>query len=114
MHFDIHKHNVILTPQIEKLIARKVAKLDKRLKTYHPDVARLELQLRRHTDRTNQQVECALTLHAFDDTLHAQKDADELREAVDHTFDAMLRELEHYRARVNKSLHPKLAKAEQP
>jgi ribosomal subunit interface protein len=110
MRFDIHKHDVNLTPQIEKIIARKVAKLDERLKTYHPDVARLELQLR-HTDRTNSQVECALTLHAFQEELHAQKEAPELHEALDHTFDALLRELEHYRARVNKSLHPKLPKA---
>jgi ribosomal subunit interface protein len=112
MHFDMHKHNVILTPQMEKLISQKVAKIDKRLKTYHPAVARLELQLHRHTDRSDRQVECALTLHAFRKILHAQKHADELREAVDHAFAALLEELEAYRARVNKSLHPKLPKAE--
>ncbi len=45
-----------------------------------------------------------MTLRAFRDTLHAGKSAPELRVAVDKSFDALMRELDHYRMKVNKSL----------
>ncbi len=110
MRYEIHKHDVQLTPQIEDAVEHKVAKLKERLKTYHPDAAHLELQLRR-TEKSGAQVNCAMTLHLAHDHLHAHKDAPELRQALDRAFDALFRELEHYRARVNKSLHPNLAKS---
>jgi ribosomal subunit interface protein len=110
MQIDIHKHDVTLTPQMDKLIEDKAAKLEKRLKTLHPDVARLEIQLH-FQDRQSGHVECAITLHAFRTLLHAKKVAPELREAVDDAFDALLREVEHYRVKVNKSLGPHEGKA---
>jgi ribosomal subunit interface protein len=102
MHFDIHSHDVVVGPQIEKVIAQKVVKLDQRMKSYHPDSARLELQL--HRKEKGQSVRCGLTLHAYPEALHAEKDAGDLHEAVDRAFDALFKELEHYRGRVNKSL----------
>jgi ribosomal subunit interface protein len=110
MRYEIHKHDVLLTPQIEKIIEQKVAKLDTRLKTYHPEAARLELQFKRE-EKGDKHVDCALTLHAFHDELHAEKGAPELHEAVDRAFDALFKELDHYRARVNKSLQPHAPKA---
>ncbi len=109
MRYDIHKHDVQITPQIEKIIGQKIAKLDKRLETYHPDAAHLELQIR-HAANDRIPVQCALTLRGFHEALHVEKTATELREAVDHAFDALYKELEHYRARVNKSLQPNLPK----
>ena len=102
MRFDIHSHEVTVTPQIDKIIEEKLAKLDERLKSYHPDVARLEIQIRRQEKK--QILACALTLHAYREELHAEKEATELGEAVDRAFDALFKEVEHYRVRINKSL----------
>lgn len=110
MRYEIHKHDVQLTPQIEKIIEQKIAKLDKRLETYHPDAAHLELQFKR-TERGDHHVDCALTLRTFHENLHSQKEAPELHEALDRAFDALFKELEHYRTRVNKSLQPNQSKA---
>jgi ribosomal subunit interface protein len=102
MRYDIHDPEVTVTPQIEKIVAEKLAKLDERLKSYHPEAARLEMRLRRQEKK--QLLSCALTLHAYQEELHVEKEAVELREAVDRAFDALFREVEHYRARINKSL----------
>jgi hypothetical protein len=45
-----------------------------------------------------------VVLKAFRETLHARKEAPELRVAVDKSFEALLREMETYRVRINKSL----------
>jgi len=110
MRHEIRTHEIAMNPQIEKIIEQKVAKLDQRLKPYHPDAAHLEVQL--HGQEKSSSFRCALTLHAYQDALHAEKDAPELREAVDRAFDAMFKELEHYRARINKSLQHNAPKAE--
>jgi ribosomal subunit interface protein len=109
MRYDIHTHDVTIGSALQKIISQKVSKLDKRIESYHSDAARLELQLRRHEKA--QSVRCALTLHAYQDALHAEKDATDLRAAVDRAFDALFKELEHYRARINKSLQPGTRKA---
>jgi ribosomal subunit interface protein len=115
MRYEIHKHDVMLTPQLEKIIEQKVAKLDKRMQTYHPDAARLELQFKRGekggTEKGGAQIDCGLTLHAAEERLYAQKGAADLHEALDRAFDALFKELERYRARLNKSLQPNLPKA---
>jgi ribosomal subunit interface protein len=110
MRHEIRAHDVTVNPKMEKVIEQKVAKLDQRLKSYHPDAAHLEVQLHRQ-DKTSS-VRCALTLHAYQEALHAEKDAPELHEAVDRAFDAMFKELEHYRARINTSLQHNAPKAE--
>ncbi len=102
MRYDIHSHEVTVTPAIDKIIAEKIAKLEARLKSYHPEAARLELQI--HRQEKKQILICALTLHAYQEELHASKEATELREAVDRAFDALFKEVEHYRRRINKSL----------
>jgi len=102
MRFEIAKTDVVLPQTVHDAIDHKVAKLTERLKRYHPDVADLELRVEFNTyEKTH---ECALNLKAFKDTLHAKKAAPELRVAVDKTFDALLKELDHYRAKINKSL----------
>jgi ribosomal subunit interface protein len=110
MRYEIHKHDVVLSPQLDGVLKQKVTKLEQRLKTYHPDAAHLELQFK-HSVKDGAHVDCALTLHLIHDHLHAHKDAPELHQALDRAFDALFKELEHYRARVNKSLHPHSAKA---
>jgi ribosomal subunit interface protein len=110
MRYEIRSHDVTVTPQIEKIIGEKLAKLDERLKSYHPDVARLEIQIRRQEKK--QILSCALTLHAYQEELHTEKEATELREALDRAFDALFKEVEHYRVRLNKSLQSAKGKAE--
>jgi ribosome-associated translation inhibitor RaiA len=87
---------------LERVIGTKVGKIEKRLKHYHPDVADLEIRLA-HMDKVNE-YECKIVLRAFKETLHAKKAAPELRVAVDKSFEAMMRELESYRVRLNPSL----------
>ena len=87
---------------MEKKIDQKVAKINARLKRYHPEVAHMEIRLG-HLEKMNE-YECALQLTAFKDSLHARKSAPELRVAVDKSFEALLRELDHYRLKINKSL----------
>ena len=100
MRYEIHSHDVTVTPEIDKIISEKIAKLEERLKSYHPEAARLEMQLRRQEKK--QILTCALTLRAYQEELHASKEATELREAVDRAFDALFKEVEHYLRRANK------------
>ena len=102
MRYELHSGAIALPTTLQKAIGRKVDKVDKRLKRYHPDVAEMEIRLE-HVDKLNE-YECNLVLRAFKETLHARKSAPELRVAVDKSFEAMLLQLEHYRAKLNKSL----------
>lgn len=103
MRYAIHKGDVHVPKAVEQAIERKVDKVAERLKRYHPDAAAMEIHLTR-LEKKNE-FECSLQLTAFKETLHAKKSAPELRVAVDKSFDALMKELDHYRIRVNKSLH---------
>ncbi|HEX7928877.1 MAG TPA: HPF/RaiA family ribosome-associated protein [bacterium] len=102
MRYDIHKGSVQLPKTLEGVIARKVKKVDERLKRYHPDAAGMEIHVA-HLDKKNA-FECSIQLTAFKETLHAKKSAPELRVAVDKSFDALMKALDHYRVKINKSL----------
>ena len=104
MRYQLHKNSIPVESSLHKAIENKVDKIKDRLKRYHPDVADLEIKLE-HLEKVNE-YECNLKLNAFKDTLHAKKTAPELRVAVDKTFDAMMKELEHYRVKINKNLQP--------
>lgn len=101
MRYQLH-HQVPVNPSLEKAIGHKVEKIKKRLKRFHPDVADLEIKLGQLEN--GNEYECNLILRAFRETLNAKKSAPELRVAVDRSFDALLKELEHYRFKLNKSL----------
>ena len=102
MRYQLH-HDMPIRSSLEKAIGNKVEKIEKRLKRYHPDVADLEIKLG-HMEKGNE-YECNLILKAFKETMCAKKTAPELRVAVDKCFDAILRELDHYRIKINKSFH---------
>lgn len=101
MRTQLH-HDMPIQSSLEKAIENKVEKIKKRLKRYHPDVADLEIKLA-HL-RKNNEYECNLILKAFKGTLYAKKTAPELRVAVDKCFDAIFKELDHYRIKINRSL----------
>ena len=101
MRVELH-HQVPVNKSLEKAIAHKVEKIGKRLKRYHPEVADLEIKL--GPMENGNDFECQLILKAFKETLNAKKSAPDLRVAVDKCFDALLKELEHYRFKLNKSL----------
>lgn len=101
MRLEIFRNEVSLTASLEKAIQRKVEKIETRLKRYHPDSAHLEIRL--DHDTRLKTFECVLLLKAFKDSMHSKKSAPELRVAVDRSFDAMMRELEQYRLKINKS-----------
>ncbi len=100
MRTEIIKNNVPVSKKLESVILHKVEKIEERLKRYHPDVADLQIRLEHQVNEYG----CALVLNAFRESLHAHKSAPELRVAVDKTFDAMFKELDHYRQKINKSL----------
>ena len=102
MRYEILKNTVTISPSLEKAIHQKIEKIQKRLKRYHPEVAHLEIRLN-HQEKIKE-FECSLQLKAFKDSLRSKKSAPELRVAVDKSFDAILKELEHYRLKINKSL----------
>ncbi len=102
MRYQVHNHQIHVSQSLKNVIAKKVEKIRTRLKRYHPEVADLEIKLE-HIENSNEYA-CNLLLKAFRDTLQAKKTAPELRVAVDRSFDAMLRELDHYRTKINKSL----------
>jgi ribosomal subunit interface protein len=103
MRYAIHKGEVHVPKAVEQAIEHKVDKVKERLKRYHPDAAGMDIHLAR-LDKKNE-FECSIQLTAFKETLHARKSAPELRIAVDKSFDALMKELDHYRVRINKSLH---------
>lgn len=102
MRWQLHKHKVSVSHSLEKAIHSKVDKIKTRLKRYHPDVADLNIKLEHQEN--GKEYECNLILKAFRETLTAKKRSPELRVAVDKCFDAMMKELDHYRVKLNKSL----------
>lgn len=104
MRHEISRHNVEIPDTIEKALSQKIDKVEQRLKRYHPEAADLEVSLAYHEHLKDQAYECSLNLNAFREHLHARKTAADLRMAIDRSFDALLREMEQYRARINKSL----------
>ena len=102
MNHELIKNDIDLTPSLEKAIRHKIDKIETRLKRYHPDTAHLEIRLGHHAKRKT--YECMVRLKAFKDSLHFKKSAPELRVAVDRSFDAIMKELDHYRVKINKSL----------
>jgi len=103
MRYQVHQNQVHVSQSLASVIEKKVDKIKERLKRYHPDVADLDIRLNQMDDGNS--FECNLVLNAFRDTLHAKKSAPELRVAVDRSFEAMLKELEAYRSKINKSLN---------
>ena len=102
MRYEILKNEVSVTESLKKKIDQKVNKVNARLKRYHPEVAHMEIRL--GNIEKPKGFECALQLTAFRESLHAKKTAPELRVAVDKSFEALLRELDQYRIKINKSL----------
>lgn len=102
MQFELHKNGIAVPEELERVILQKRDKIEERLKRYHPDVAELEVRLA-ETGRANE-YECGLKLAAFKDVLTAKKSHTELRVAVDRAFEAIMKELDTYRAKINKSL----------
>ena len=102
MRYELHNGEIHISQSLQKAITHKVEKIDERLKRYHPEVADLEVRLTPQ-EKTNG-YECNLVLRAFKDTLFTKKSAPELRVAVDRSFDALMRELDRYRVKLNKSL----------
>jgi len=102
MRYELLKNNIRVSETLQKAIDTKVAKITERLKRYHPETAHLEVKLNQQED--NNGFECSLNLKAFKDALFAKKSAPELRVAVDKSFDAIMKELDHYRNKINKSL----------
>lgn len=104
MRYELSKVNLEITEAIDKALGHKIDKVEERLKRYHPDAADLDIRLA-YDDKLKTH-ECTLNLKAFKDSLHARKSAPDLRLAIDRSFDALIRELDHYRSKVNKSLQP--------
>lgn len=102
MQHEIHRNEIRTSVSLEKAIQHKIDKIETRLKRYHPDAAYLEVRLGHHQKQKS--YECALQLKAFKDSLHSKKSAPELRVAVDKSFDAIMKELDQYRLKINKSL----------
>ena len=102
MHHEIHRNEIALAPSLEKAIQHKIGKIETRLKRYHPEAAHLEIRLGHHPKLNT--YECMVRLKAFKDSMHSRKSAPELRVAVDKSFDAIMKELDHYRLKINKSL----------
>ena len=102
MRYELFRNEISVDPTLIKAIEHKVDKIKERLKRYHPDAADLEIRLG-HQEKVNE-FECNLKLTAFKDVLLAKKVSPELRVAVDKSFEAMMKELDHYRVKINKSL----------
>lgn len=102
MRVEIFKHDIRIDQKLEQTIQYKTGKVEKRLKRYHPDAADLEIRLQ-HNPKSNE-FACALNLKAFRDSMHTQKSAPNLRVAVDKSFDALFKELEHYRQKINPAI----------
>ncbi|MBI3993855.1 MAG: HPF/RaiA family ribosome-associated protein [Candidatus Lambdaproteobacteria bacterium] len=100
MRTEIIKNDIPVNKKLAEVIQHKADKVEERLKRYHPDVADLEIRLEHNLN----EYACALVLKAFRESMHAHKTAPELRVAVDRSFDALFKELDHYRQKINKSL----------
>lgn len=101
MRYEIIKSEVHVEESLHKAIGQKADKIEKRLKRFHPETAHLEIKLFRIEKL--KEFECALQLKALRNSFHSKKSAPELRVAVDKSFDAIMRELDHYKLKITKS-----------
>ena len=102
MRYEIMKNGISVDESLEKAIISKVEKVTERLKRYHPETAHLEVRL--GVEEKHKEYECSLQLKAFREAMHSQKSSPELRVAVDRSFEALFKEIETYRAKINKNL----------
>ena len=102
MRYEIMRNGIRVDETLEKAIGHKVDKVAERLKRYHPEASHLEIRLE-HVEKAKE-FGCSIQLKAFREAMHAAKSSPELRVAVDKSFEALLREIDHYRAKINKSI----------
>ncbi|MBW1933552.1 MAG: HPF/RaiA family ribosome-associated protein, partial [Deltaproteobacteria bacterium] len=95
MNVVIHKNGVKISELAEKLIERKVKKLDQMLEHFNPDLVSLRLEL---NDIPRKGLFSARTVLALPGTtLRAEKEGKDLITVLGETFDSLLREVKKYK-----------------
>jgi|GEM_PF-1222647 len=102
MRIEIHTDDHGLRPDVERAVERKISKLERRLQHYHPDACELRITVDR--DRKNTLFKCTLDLKVPGKNLVVRKESFDQRGLVEDAFDALFREWDKYRLKVNKSL----------
>ncbi len=107
MKVDILQEGLQITPEVQKVIDRKIEKLEKRLKRYHPETSHLRIHISKNEKKDL--YECLLELRVLHKLLAVKKSARDPVEAFDEAYEALIKEFEKYRLKVNKSLRSKKA-----
>ncbi|MFO7890593.1 MAG: hypothetical protein R6V04_09670 [bacterium] len=105
MKVDIYKKNITIDQVTRSHLDQKVMNMEKRLKRYHPDACFLIIRLSKNEKKSL--FLCSLELKIFNKILYAKKQHSILLSAIKQSFDALVRSLEKYRLRINKSLRRK-------
>lgn len=101
MKVDILTNDIKLSQEAQKIIDRSVDKLAKRLKRYHPDASHLTIRFSK--DGKNDYL-CTLELKVLHKTLVGKKEHPDLTNAFREAYNALIKEFEKYRLKINKSL----------
>lgn len=109
MKVDILQERLQITPDVQKVIDRKVEKLEKRLKRYHPETSHLRIHISKNEKKDL--YECLLELRVLNKLLAVKKSSRDLVGAFDEAYEALIKEFERYRLKINKSLRSKKAAA---
>jgi len=102
MKVDILQEGLQITPEVQKVINRKVEKLEKRLKRYHPETSHLRIHLSKYEKKDL--FECLLQLKVLRNTLSVKKSAHDIIRAFDESYKALIKEFEKYRLKIEKEM----------
>ena len=105
MRVEFYHHDVPLDTTLQRIIDRRIEKLEKRLKRYHPDAAHLVIRLTWEPSRELYHV--TLELRVFHRDLAVKKEGHHLAPIIRSAFEALMKEFEKYRLQINKSLRAK-------
>ncbi len=101
MKVDLYCPEVTLPNQVRKLFQRRVTQLERRLKRYHPDACHLVAHFTRDA---KQRYHLSLELRVLHKVLAARREGFELLQLTREAFEALVKEFEKYRLKLNKSL----------
>ncbi|MFQ5709896.1 MAG: hypothetical protein ACE5HO_20770 [bacterium] len=87
------------------IIERRIEKLTKRLKRYHPDACRLEMRFAKNSKMNLYQ--CSLELTVPQQVLAVKAEAADLLRSFREAYEALVERFEKYRLKINKSLGAK-------
>lgn len=100
MHYELFSKNFEPSERAKEKIARLAAKLERRLKTFHPESATLHCSLEKLS--SNKSFRVSLTLQMITDLINAREQDENLLTAIRSAFDDLEEQVEKQKSQIRK------------